>query len=482
MDARRRRTRRTTQPASIAPFVRGRRGAPSVRERRTAARTADAARRRAGGSRAVQRLRAASPTTAANTSIAVDRDEPRCRRRRGSNVVANAALRIRLHRMRPGLHVVRQQPRQPADALEQRSGVGPAGRSDVHAGRRDRARSGRRRRCRRVAAAATSRGTAQGYCVFEHTRDELASELTLFVPTERSGQVLPARRCRTFDAAPPAARSRSTSTGCSARTDRARACTSSPSPTRPPAPSWRAIASARSSADRVAFLDLSPGARAHASPAIAPSSSAATARCAGRRRCAARALRSRRRRRSIPCGAIQVARRARAGRASSVSSACWAMRPDEAQARALVERYREPRAVDAALERRRAASGTSCSARSTVRTPDRAMDLMLNRWLLYQTLACRIWGRSAFYQSSGAFGFRDQLQDVLALLRRAPALVRAQHLCAPRRASSSKATCSTGGTSPAARACARASPTIGSGWSTPRCHYVDATGDAARPR
>ncbi|MCJ7551195.1 MAG: hypothetical protein MUQ30_16085, partial [Anaerolineae bacterium] len=60
-----------------------------------------------------------------------------------------------------------------------------------------------------------------------------------------------------------------------------------------------------------------------------------------------------------------------------------------------------------------------------VQTPDPAMNTLLNRWLLYQTLACRVWARSAFYQSSGAIGFRDQLQDVMALIHAAPHLARA---------------------------------------------------------
>jgi cellobiose phosphorylase len=63
-----------------------------------------------------------------------------------------------------------------------------------------------------------------------------------------------------------------------------------------------------------------------------------------------------------------------------------------------------------------------------VTTPDAGLDLMVNRWLLYQALTCRVWGRSAFYQSGGAYGFRDQLQDVMALVYSSPETARAQIL------------------------------------------------------
>ena len=63
---------------------------------------------------------------------------------------------------------------------------------------------------------------------------------------------------------------------------------------------------------------------------------------------------------------------------------------------------------------------------TTVKTPDPLFDAMVNRWLIYQTVACRLWAKAGFYQAGGAFGFRDQLQDAMALAWSAPDMLRQQ--------------------------------------------------------
>ena len=127
-----------------------------------------------------------------------------------------------------------------------------------------------------------------------------------------------------------------------------------------------------------------------------------------------------------PCAVIRVVIEMAAGEQRDVTC-MLGQAGSVAQARELVQSYREDRAFENAFDQTRA-WWDALLGTIQVHTPELAADLMINRWLQYQSLSCRIWGRSAFYQSGGAFGFRDQLQDVMAFLYARPELARDQIL------------------------------------------------------
>ncbi len=131
-----------------------------------------------------------------------------------------------------------------------------------------------------------------------------------------------------------------------------------------------------------------------------------------------------------PCAALQRTIELKPGEATEVAFFLGAAHSSE-EAQTLVRKYRGAN-LDAALDEV-TEFWDGILNKVQVKTPDRSMDIMLNRWLIYQTLVCRLWARSAFYQSGGAFGFRDQLQDAMAMALSMPELTRGHLLRAASR-------------------------------------------------
>jgi len=126
-----------------------------------------------------------------------------------------------------------------------------------------------------------------------------------------------------------------------------------------------------------------------------------------------------------PCGAVQVAIDLTDGQLREISFRLGVGR-NAGEVQTLIQRFRRADASLMALEGVWGYWNQTLGA-VNVDTPDPTVNVMANGWLLYQTLSARLWGRTGFYQSGGAYGFRDQLQDVMALVHAEPALTR-EHL------------------------------------------------------
>ncbi|MDP2283999.1 MAG: glucoamylase family protein, partial [Pseudohongiella sp.] len=126
-----------------------------------------------------------------------------------------------------------------------------------------------------------------------------------------------------------------------------------------------------------------------------------------------------------PCGAIQVGFELQPGQSREIIFRLGAGQ-DLGHTRELAQRLRAVGTARSALDKVKLYWQQALGV-IQVQTPDPALNVMANGWLQYQTLASRLWARSGYYQSGGAYGFRDQLQDVMALVHNKPALVR-EHL------------------------------------------------------
>jgi len=175
-------------------------------------------------------------------------------------------------------------------------------------------------------------------------------------------------------------------------------------------------------ATRVAFLDCSEDHRTITGDrleVLGRNGTTARPACMGRARLSGRVGAG-----LDPCLAMQVVLELANGEEREIAFTFGSGR-DLADARHLVTRFRGTEPARVALEGVWAYWNRTLGA-VNVQTPDPSVNFLANGWLLYQVLACRLWARSGFYQSGGAYGFRDQLQDAMALVHAEPAILRDQ--------------------------------------------------------
>ncbi|TVQ18885.1 MAG: glycosyl transferase, partial [Spirochaetaceae bacterium] len=271
-----------------------------------------------------------------------------------------------------------------------------------------------------------------GYSVFEHNSHSIEQELTVFVPVDDAGG-MPVRlqRLRLRNGS---ARTRTLSVthyiewtlGENRETSQMHVATS-----------WDADAQAILArnrfhpeyGDRVAFATMTPVAVSHsADRTVFIGRNRSMARPAAMRRAG---LASRLGAALDPCSALQTSVEIAPG--ATVEIIVMVGQTDTVDsARELIRLNRDSASFESLLART-IAWWDHLLGTIEVRTPEFSVNFLLNRWLLYQSLSCRMWGRSATYQSGGAFGFRDQLQDAMAFACTRPEVARDQILLAASR-------------------------------------------------